>query len=257
MMNIHQNGQIKRVAGLFKKSQYVVAFSGAGVSTESGIPDFRSAESGLWHNVDPLTVASLYGFKRNPQAFFDWVRPLTIQTTQAQPNAAHLALAKLENMGYLKSIITQNIDTLHTRAGNRTIYELHGHFREATCTHCFTLYDGEAIINQFIDDGQVPRCPKCRGVIKPNVILFGEQLPVKELLGAQDASRKSDLMIIVGSSLEVAPASEIPLLARRTGAKLIIVNLEPTHLDSLAEVVIHARAAEVLPEIVRELEKIT
>jgi NAD-dependent deacetylase len=246
--------QIKEAALLLRESRFAVAFSGAGISTESGIPDFRSPTSGLWRNVDPFAVASIYGFKRNPQAFYDWVRPLTNTTMNAKPNPAHTALVDLEEMKILHYIITQNIDALHTLAGSRHIYELHGHFREATCTHCFTRYDGEPIIRQFIEDGQVPLCPKCQGVIKPNVILFGEQLPMEELQGAQDVTRKCDLMLIVGSSLEVAPANEIPILARRTGARLIIVNLEPTHVDPMADVVIRARAATVLPAIVRELE---
>ena len=256
MANEQVSKQIKEAALLLKGSQYAVAFSGAGISTESGIPDFRSPNSGLWQNVDPFAVASIYGFRRDPQAFYDWVRPLTDTTLNAKPNPAHSALVDLEEMGILHTIITQNIDALHTLAGSRQIYELHGHFREATCTHCFTGYDGEPIIRQFMQDGLVPRCPKCQGVIKPNVILFGEQLPIEELRGAQDASHKCDLMLIVGSSLEVAPANEIPIQARCTGAKLIVVNMEPTHIDSLADVVIHAHAATVLPAIVRELEKL-
>lgn len=247
--------KIFRAAQLIQDSQDVVAFTGAGISTDSGIPDFRSHDSGLWNNVDPLTVASVYGFRRNPQAFYDWVRPLAEVTIKAEPNAGHLALVTLEKMGKLSSVVTQNIDMLHTRAGSSRVYELHGHMRQATCIHCFQVYDGEAVLNQVLTDGKVPKCTSCRdGVLKPNVILFGEQLPFRELQGAQDASRKCDLMIIVGSSLEVAPASDLPVLAKRNGAKLIIVNLEPTPLDHTADVVIHGRAAEVLPEIVRQVE---
>jgi NAD-dependent deacetylase len=246
--------RIDEAVKLFRQSNYAVAFTGAGISTDSGIPDFRSENSGLWEGIDPMVVASIYGFRRNPQAFYDWVRPLTIVTANAEPNAAHYALATLESKGILKSIITQNIDMLHTRAGTQCIYELHGHMREATCISCFEILDGAPIMEKFIADGQVPRCPYCRGVVKPNVILFGEQLPIRELQGAQDATRKCDLMLIIGSSLEVAPASDLPLYAKRHGAKLIIVNLEPTPVDGLAEVVIHARAAQALPELVRRLE---
>jgi NAD-dependent deacetylase len=247
---------IEHAARLFKQASYVVAFSGAGISTDSGIPDFRSPESGLWQGVDPMAVASIYGFKRDPGAFYDWVRPLTHTTVNAQPNPAHLALAQLEMMGYLRDIITQNIDMLHTRAGSRCVHELHGHMREATCIQCYAVFDGAPILDQFLQDGLVPHCSQCGGVLKPNVILFGEQLPIRTLQAAQEATRKCDLMLIVGSSLEVAPASEIPILASRTGARLIIVNLEPTSIDSLAEVVIHDRAARVLPEIVNHLEKL-
>jgi NAD-dependent deacetylase len=246
--------KIQRAAQLLKQSQNVLAFTGAGISTDSGIPDFRSESSGLWHNVDPMAVASIYGFKKNPQAFYDWVGPLTRTTLNALPNPAHLALSTLERRGYLHGIITQNIDMLHTRAGSGCIYELHGHMRTATCITCFMTVDAEPILQQFLEDGRVPRCKVCNGVLKPNVILFGEQLPIREFQNAQEAARHCDAMIVVGSSLEVAPAGDIPIVAARRGAKLIVVNLEPTPADKLAEVVIHARAAEILPEIVRQVE---
>lgn len=248
--------QIAIVANLIKSTQHVVAFTGAGISTDSGIPDFRSPDSGLWHDVDPMNVASIFGFKKNPAAFYAWVAPLARLTIQAKPSAGHVALAELERMGKLDSIITQNIDMLHTRAGNKTIFELHGHMRETTCINCFKVYDAMPILHKFLEDAEVPLCPKCGGVLKPNVILFGEQLPIRELQGAQDAARKCDLLIVIGSSLEVEPASDLPRLAYRTGAKIVIINLEPTPADKMAGVVIHARAAEVLPAIVRELEKI-
>lgn len=245
---------IERVAQLLKESQYAVAFTGAGISTASGIPDFRSPESGLWQDVDPMAVASIYGFRQHPEAFYKWVHPLAKTTMNAQPNAGHRVVAQLETQGYLKAVITQNIDTLHTRAGNRTVYELHGHMREATCISCFAVYPGEPLLTQFLEDAQVPRCPQCGGVLKPNVILFGEQLPFRELQASQQAARKCDLMVIIGSSLEVAPASDIPLLANRTGAKLVVINLQETPVDAIASVVIHANAAEVLPKIMGCLE---
>lgn len=246
--------QIKRAATLFKQSKYAVAFSGAGISTDSGIPDFRSPDSGLWKDADPLSVASIYGFKHNPQAFYDWVRPLARLTLNAQPNAAHLALVQLEKLNYLQSIITQNIDMLHTKAGSSCVYELHGHMREATCIKCFHIQKAQPLFEDFLNNGNIPQCSECGGVVKPNVILFGEQLPIRELQAAQDATRKCDLMLIVGSSLEVAPASDIPILASRTGARLIVVNLEPTPADRVADVVIHARAADILPEIAHQVE---
>lgn len=246
---------IHRAAELILQSKFVVAFTGAGISTPSGIPDFRSPGSGLWENVDTFAVASIFGFRQNPAAFYQWVRPLTELTIKAKPNAAHLALATLEQQGHLHSIVTQNIDMLHTRAGNQCIYELHGHMREATCIHCFKVYDSGPILEKFVKDGQVPLCPSCGGVLKPNVILFGEQLPVRALQGAQDVAKKSDLMLIIGSSLEVAPASEIPMLAHRTGSKLIVINLETTAADRIADVVIHADAAEILPMVLQRMEK--
>jgi len=243
-------------AQLLYAAHSAVALTGAGISTPSGIPDFRSPKSGLWEGIDPLVVASIYGFRQDPQAFYNWIYPLTKLTLEAQPNPAHYALATLEAQGKLQAVITQNIDMLHTRAGNHVVKELHGQFREATCTHCFTVFLAEPIIRQFLLDHEVPHCPHCGGVIKPNVILFGEQLPIQQLLAAQDFARKADLILVVGTSLEVAPASELPMLALRNGAKMIIINLEPTHLDHAATVVIHDNAAEVLPEIMQQMEYI-
>jgi NAD-dependent deacetylase len=245
---------IRRSAEIIQQSSNGVAFTGAGISTPSGIPDFRSHDSGLWQSVDAMAVASIWGFRQNPAGFFAWFHPLTELVMAAKPNAAHKAMARLEAMGKVKAVITQNIDMLHTRAGSKIVYELHGHLREATCIHCFTVYPAEPIITQFLKDKQVPHCPKCGNVLKPNAILFGEQLPIRQLMASQEAARRSDLVIVVGSSLEVAPASDIPILGKRNGAKLIIINLEPTSLDSMADIVIHENAATVLPAIVNCLE---
>ena len=246
--------RVSEVVRLLKHSRAAIAFTGAGISTMSGIPDFRSPDSGLWSHVDPMAVASIYGFRQNPNLFYEWVYPLARKSIDAEPNPAHYALAELETRGFLHAVITQNIDMLHSRAGSKCIYELHGHLREATCTHCFAVYPGEPILHQFLEDRVIPCCPSCGGVIKPNVILFGEQLPFAELQAAQKAARHADLMLIIGSSLEVAPASDLPMLALRHGARLVIINLEPTHLDHLASAVLHTDAAEILPEIVRRLE---
>lgn len=248
---------IALVASWLKQSNNITVFTGAGISTPSGIPDFRSEDSGLWQGVDPLQVASIYGFRKNPKAFFDWVRPLALKTVQAEPNTAHLALAQLEAMGKLDAIITQNIDMLHSRAGNQNIYELHGHMREATCIMCFKEYAGEPILNDILEnEGFVPHCPDCGGVLKPNVILFGEQLPYDQLMAAKKAARNSDVMLIIGSSLEVAPASEIPMIAKRHGAKLVIINQEATIMDHLADAIILGDAAKILPEVMQCLEEI-
>jgi NAD-dependent deacetylase len=247
---------IRRAAQSVRAARRAVAFTGAGISTASGIPDFRSPHSGLWQDVDPLAVASIFSFRQNPEAFYDWIYPLARLTANAQPNAGHFALAEMEQRGHLHAIITQNIDMLHGRAGSKTVYELHGHMREVTCIHCFTIYDASAIIDRFLEDRLVPRCAHCGSVLKPNVILFGEQLPATELIGARNAASKTDLMLVVGSSLEVAPASQLPMLARRNGAQLIIVNLEPTYADPEADLIIRADASQVLPQIVRCIERV-
>jgi NAD-dependent deacetylase len=166
----------------------------------------------------------------------------------AEPNPAHYALAELEKAGKINNIVTQNIDDLHGRAGSENVVELHGHFREATCIRCYDVTEGDPVFRQFIEDGQIPK-HECGGVYKPNVILFGEQLPMKEFVAAQMAVKEADLMLVVGSSLEVAPSSDLPELAIDNGAKVVIINYQPTRLDPQADVVICADIAEVLPQV--------
>lgn len=233
---------------LLRHSQYTVALTGAGMSTHSGIPDFRSPRSGLWASVDPAEVASIYSFKHHPQRFYEWIRPLAQMILDADPNPAHCALARLEQSGHLKSIITQNIDMLHGRAGSSHIYELHGHLRDVTCIHCFAVYPAEPYLRNTTNN-HVPSCPMCGNALKPNVILYGEQLPAATLTAARREARRCDLMLVTGSSLEVYPAAQLPGLAQQTGAKLVFINLSATELDAMAEVVIHADVADILPQL--------
>lgn len=244
----HQHA-IRRAAQLILNARYAIALTGAGISTPSGIPDFRSPHSGLWEKDNAVETASIFGFRRRPQAFYNWMRPLARQVMQASPNPAHVALAKLEQQGYIQSVITQNIDMLHTRAGSVNVHELHGHLRQATCIECFAIYEAKPFIEAFLNEGTIPVCPICGGVLKPNVILFGEQLPVRELLAARQAVRLGDLMLVVGSSLQVAPAGDFPVMVKEHGAALIVINYQPTHVDDIADVLIRANAAEVLPRI--------
>jgi NAD-dependent deacetylase len=235
-------------AGLLRQASYTVAMTGAGVSTPSGIPDFRSPESGLWAQVNSMAVASIFAFRLRPQDFYDWIRPVAQRMVEAQPNPAHQALARLEAAGLLKSVITQNIDGLHQKAGSQRVHEVHGHIREATCVRCYRVVPADSLIEEFLDHGEVPRC-SCGGVMKPNAILFGEQLPLQVVTAARQDVRACDLALVAGSSLEVVPAADLPLIALGNGARLIIVNHQPTHLDERADVVIHADVAEVLPRI--------
>ncbi len=239
---------VTRAAELLRQANHAVAVTGAGHSTPSGIPDFRSPDSGLWTQVDPFAVASIFAFRLRPKAFYDWIRPLARLMLEARPNPAHYALARLEAAGVIKSIITQNIDGLHQQAGSRHVHEVHGHMREATCIRCYQAVSSESLIGEFLDRRQVPRCT-CGGVMKPNVILFGEQLPLPVWAAARQSTRDCDLMLVVGSSLEVEPVADLPLMALGLGARLIIVNYQSTHLDQQADVVIHADLAEVLPRI--------
>jgi NAD-dependent deacetylase len=243
--------EIARAAQLLQEAHHAVALTGAGSSTPSGIPDFRSPGSGMWEKINPLEVASIYSFRRHPERFYDWIRPMVTTLMNAEPNAGHVALAELEAGGWLKAIITQNIDNLHQRAGARQVLELHGHMREATCINCYRVVSSEDLLESFLSSEKVPRCARCGGVIKPNVVLFGEQLPVKVVNAAMAHIRQADLMLIAGSSLEVMPASQLPLLVHEQAGRLIVVNLTSTYVDEIAEVVIHGDLAEVLPRIAR------
>lgn len=240
---------IDRAIDLLKQSKYAVALTGAGISTPSGIPDYRSPKSGLWEQVDMLDVATISAFRKRPQAFYDWLRPLASLIIQAKPNPAHLALAHLEHFGPLRAIITQNIDLLHGKAGSRNVFEIHGHLREAVCLACHYVADAVPLLENFVNEGVLPRCPRCQQIMKPNVVLFGEMLPYHTIEAAQNQARTCDVMVVAGSSLEVSPAGELPVLAWQSGARLIIVNYCETHLDHLADVVIRADVAEVLPRL--------
>ncbi len=246
--------EIARAASLLCQARHAIALTGAGVSTPSGIPDFRSPGSGLWEQADPMEVASIYAFRRHPEAFYAWIRPLAETLFKAQPNPAHQALAALEASGRLRALITQNIDGLHQRAGSREVLELHGHMREATCIRCYRVLPVQSFLDGFLMSDEVPRCPVCGGVIKPNVVLFGEQLPAVVMAAAMQHARKADLMLVAGSALEVAPASQLPLIAHKRGGRLVVINLTPTYVDDLADVVIHGDVAEVLPRVVQACE---
>jgi len=244
--------KIQEAASLIGKSRYLVALTGAGISTPSGIPDFRSPGSGLWEKVDPYEVASLEGFLRRPAAYYQWVRPLAAILKKAQPNPAHYALAELERRGILKVLITQNIDGLHQAAGSQKVLEVHGNHREATCLKCYKVVPAAELMDRVIETGEVPYC-SCGGVFKPNVVLFGEMLPVQTLYQAEQAARECDVMLVAGSSLEVVPAANLPLVAVKHGARLIIVNKGPTSLDHQATVLIRDDVAVALPAIVTAL----
>jgi NAD-dependent deacetylase len=225
--------------------------TGAGISTPSGIPDFRSPGSGLWERVNPMIVASIHTFRVRPKAFFDWVRPLARKLMAAEPNPAHLALAELEAGGWLHAVITQNIDGLHQEAGSREVLEVHGHVREATCTRCHAIVPTGDFFDDFLGSDEVPHCVACGGVMKPNVVLFGERLPGGVLDAAQAHIRRADLLLVAGSHLDVMPASQLPFQVHERGGRIIVVNLTDTYIDVAAEVVIHADVADVLPRIAR------
>jgi NAD-dependent deacetylase len=244
---------IQCAADILNSSKNGVVLSGAGISTPSGIPDFRSTDSGLWERYDPYEVASLNAFRYRPEKFFDWIRPLALQMQGAEPNAAHVAVAELEQVGIVKTVITQNIDRLHQRAGSENVLEVHGSMQTLTCIGCYTQVEAHTYVENFLREGEIPHCPLCGDVLKPDVILFGEQLPVKTWLKAEKVSRNCDVMIVAGSSLEVLPVAGLPMRALENGAHLIIVNHSETYLDVRADVVFREDVARVLPRIVTEV----
>ena len=230
-----------------------MVFTGAGISTPSGIPDFRSANGGLWTKSDPMEVASYSAFRYHPEKFYNWLKPLAEHIWNASPNAAHESLAHLEQAGYLKAVITQNIDGLHQKAGSQQVIEIHGSMNHLRCMICQSRYSAEVYYQQFISAGEFPRCANCGSLLKPEITLFEEMLPYDAWSSAVDHSENADLFIVIGSSLEVSPASSLPLTALQSGAKLIINTLSSTYLDQRADLVIPYDVTEVVPAITQKV----
>ncbi len=246
MISPEVNLAIQAVGAFLRSSRHAVVLTGAGISTPSGIPDFRSARIGLWTKDDPMQVASLTAFKYRPEVFFNWLRPLAQKMWQAQPNAAHLALAELENAGLIQTTITQNIDGLHQQAGTRKVLELHGSARTATCHSCRKTYPTEDFRQPFLEGG-IPRCPSCNSILKPDIVLFEENLPIDVWEEARWACEQADFMLVVGSSLEVIPAAELPYWAVENHAHLVINTRSPTYLDDRADVLLPYDVTEMMP----------
>ena len=249
-----QDNLIQEAAALISKASYCVALSGAGISTPSGIPDFRSPGSGIWTKYSPMEVATLSAFRYHPDRFYDWLRPFLGKLTQAVPNPAHIALARLEEKSYLQSIITQNIDHLHQKAGSMNVIEVHGTYHTLTCLECYQQIDtNQEILDNLQNDKKKPYCPSCGGLLKPDLILYEEQLPVEKWRSARQEILTCDLLLILGSSLTVTPACDLPLTALGNGAKIIILNYSHTHLDDQAAISIHGDVAETLPLITEKV----
>lgn len=240
-------------AELFRKARRVVVLTGAGISTPSGIPDFRSEGTGLWSRDEPMEVASLSTFRTHPEIFFKWFRPLASHIFNAKPNPAHEGLAELERTGREQIIVTQNIDGLHQKAGSSHVIEMHGTIRTLSCTECYKQFESAQFITSFIESGEMPRCQNCTGILKPDVILFGEQLPQSAWMEAQSAARQCDLMLVAGSSLEVLPVAGLPMQALDRGAHLIVINNTPTYVNVRADVVILDDVAAIIPEITKRV----
>ena len=241
-----------RLAELILESQPCVVLTGAGVSTESGIPDFRSP-SGIWADFDPLEYASIHAFRANPEKVWRFYLPRFSMLTSAEPNAAHAAIAELERRGLVEAVVTQNIDLLHERAGSRDVVEVHGSIRTSTCPGCDTTYVLADVLTLLAAGDGAPRCPSCGTVLKPDVVFFGELLPERALERAVELARSAGLLLVVGSSLEVYPVAGLPLETLEHGGALAIVNREPTPFDGDATLKIDGSAADTLAAVVAVL----
>lgn len=236
---------IKTVAGKIQESRFTVAFTGAGISVESGIPPFRG-EKGLWNKYDPKTLEIDY-FHSNPLASWEVIMEIFYEFFgKAAPNPAHTALAKLEARGLLQAIITQNIDNLHQEAGSKVVYEFHGNSKTLICTACAKKY-GVA----EIDMEQLPvTCPECKTLVKPDFIFFGEGIPQEAYLLSVEAAQKCELMIVVGTTAEVMPAGQLPILAKSYGATIVEINPEPSMLTrTTTDIFLEGKAGEILTEL--------
>ncbi len=240
--------RITKLAHMLKTHRPAFALTGAGVSTESGIPDFRSPGTGLWNKIDPAKAASLSALKRDPAQFYNINLDRWLGCTGAQPNYTHRALAQLEKEGYLVGVITQNIDGLHRQAGSKRVWEAHGHLRTCLCMICKESYPFGELVNKIRTGENPPLCPACSGVLRPEVVLFEDAMS-RDFYNATEALKGSQLLLVVGSSLQVYPVAGLPGLARR----VVIINREPTQWDEQADLVIHRSAGEVFRDLLGEM----
>jgi len=245
---------IEEAAKLIAHSRFLIAFTGAGISAESGIPTFRG-HGGLWENYRVEEVATPEAFRRNPSLVWDFYKMRIRKMKDAKPNKAHLALAELEKMGILKAVITQNIDDLHRRAGSENVIELHGNIYRVKCTSCDYRENlkESGRLDEFLDEGELPGCPKCGSLLRPDVVWFGEPLPEQALDEAFNLARRADLCLVIGTSAQVFPAAYIPMLVKDEGGRIIEINPDNTGITYLADIILRGKAGEIMDGL---LEKI-
>jgi len=241
---------LQTAAEIIRQSSYVIALTGAGISVESGIPDFRSA-GGLWEKYDPAVYAHIDSFRRSPEMIWDMLFEMIDLTKNARPNPAHIALAEMEKKNILKAIVTQNIDNLHQEAGSTNVIEFHGNAHHLQCLHC----GHEEPVTSADFGGKPPRCPKCKTIMKPRVVFFGEMIPQDALMESQMLANTADAILVIGTSAVVYPASSIPYIAKQNRAKVIEMNLEHTGLTgAITDVFIQGRVGETLPRLLELIE---
>jgi NAD-dependent protein deacetylases, SIR2 family len=253
--------KIEQAAEIWQKAKNIVVLSGAGMSTASGLPDFRS-KTGLWQQR-PEALATLNALYNTPDEFYFFYQWRIARLWQIEPNAGHIMLSNLEKKGLLDLIVTQNVDGLHQRAGSKNVAELHGTLQTVSCIGCKNVYDSRQLVPTDIDwetqtsenykHGKECFCASCGKNLRPNVVLFGEQLPVDNWQKSVETSQKADLLVVLGSSLLVGPANLLPNYTLDNGGKLIIINNDPTHLDAVASVVINEDIPTVLAAIEKQL----
>jgi NAD-dependent deacetylase len=244
--------EVERLAELLGQSRCAVALTGAGVSVSSGIPDFRTPETGLWAKVDPMEVAHIDVFEREPERFWSYYRPRFESLGDKEPNRAHQALAELERRGLIEAVITQNIDRLHRAAGSENVIEVHGSIETSSCVECGTAF-GLGEMDALFDGRVVALCSACGGAVKPDVVLFGEMLPLEAIERATELAEEADLMLCVGSSLAVHPVAGLPQLTLESGGRLALVTKGETPYDGDAELKLDGEVDEELAALVAAL----
>lgn len=245
------NSQQQILLEAIKESSNIIVFTGAGISTESGVPDYRSP-GGLWHKFEPILYEDFISDEATRRE--DWRRRFILneEFCKAEPNAGHMAIVELQRQGKLLRLITQNVDGLHQRSGisDDNIIELHGNCTYATCLNCVKPYSLEQCHEKIETTDQSPVCDECGGLLKAAVINFGQAMPLEEMMQAEDDTKNCDLFIVLGSSLQVYPAAALPQIAKRNGAALFIINRDPTPLDHLADLAIHAELGKSLQPLI-------
>jgi NAD-dependent deacetylase len=242
----------EELAALIESSERTVALTGAGVSVPSGIPDFRTPGKGLWAKVDPMAVATIDAFHGDTRRFWDFYRPRFHDLADKEPNPAHTVLAELERRGQLDAVITQNIDRRHRKAGSEEVIEVHGSIATASCTSCAASYPLADVESLFDADG-IATCTGCAGKVKPDVVLFGELLPAEAMARAEQLCSSADLLLCIGSSLEVHPVAGLPGLTLGSGGRIAIVTKSSTPYDSDAAVRLDGDVAEDLQAVLAGL----
>jgi NAD-dependent deacetylase len=240
------------LAGLIRESECTVALTGAGISVPSGIPDFRTPGTGLWSKVDPMAVATIDAFHRDTRRFWGFYRPRFHDLADRRPNPAHQALAELERRGLLEAVITQNVDRLHRQAGSERVVEVHGSIATSSCTDCGASYPLEQVESLFDAEG-IAICASCGGKVKPDVVLFGELLPEHAMAQAQALCERAELLLCIGSSLEVHPVAGLPELTLSHGGRLAIITKSSTPYDSAAAIRLDGDVAEELEGVLGAL----